>query len=199
MAKLKRPDWLGRTVVCIASGPSLTAEDCEAVRAAGHPSIVTNTTFRIAPWADVVFGHDAQWWKDHHEEVKRVCSGRLMSVSPAVIRLGIETTYGSQWFTGYGNTGTCAIALAVAGGAAKIVLIGYDCQKTGGRAHWHADHPGPMSNAKSIGMWPRKFAQVAAYAAAHQCRVLNASRSTALTCFERVKLVEALLEAAPAT
>ena len=34
--------WRGQTVVCLASGPSLTADDVEAVRLSGHPAIVVN-------------------------------------------------------------------------------------------------------------------------------------------------------------
>ena len=52
--------------VCIASGPSLTPEDVQAVkewRDAGKGKvIVVNTTFRAAPWADAMFAMDAKWW-----------------------------------------------------------------------------------------------------------------------------------------
>lgn len=180
-----RPDWRGRTVVCIASGPSVTPEDCALVQASGLPVIVTNTTFRLCPWADVVFGMDSRWWLEHVEEVKRVCAGRLMSVSPLVAKLGVETTHGCGWFQGFGNSGTCAIALAVAGRAARLVLLGYDCQKTGGRVHWHGDHPKGMSNAKSLAIWPKRFEAVAAHAKRNGVPVVNASRATALTCFPR--------------
>ncbi len=53
------PDWRGRTVACFASGPSLTIEDCVSARDAGCPTIVSNTTYRLTPWADALYAHDA--------------------------------------------------------------------------------------------------------------------------------------------
>lgn len=184
--------WNGRTVVCIASGPSLTADDCELVRAAGHPAIVTNTTFRVAPWADVLFGMDTAWWAVYHQEVEATFKGARLTTAQHGKRFGVASLYGQSWFRGYGNSGTCAVSLAVAGGAAKVLMLGYDAKKTGGRVHWHGDHPAPMSNGRSIKTWAGKFAQVAAYAKRQQCRVVNVSRETALTCFERGVLEDEL-------
>jgi hypothetical protein len=183
-----RPDWAGRTVVCIASGPSLTADDCELVRAAAVPTVVTNTTFRMCPWADVLFGMDLKWWLEYHEEAKKTFTGRLLAGSGIVSRLGIESVYGCPWFTSFGNSGASAISLAVAAGATKVVLVGFDAQRTGGQTHWHGDHPSSLSNAASLKNWPRKFDQVAAYAKGKGCKVVNASRATALTCFDRSDL-----------
>jgi hypothetical protein len=188
----EKPDWAGRTVVCIASGPSLTAEDCETVRASGHPVVVTNTTFRLCPWADVLFAFDAKWWTMYHEEVKRVFKGRRLSFSQAVRHMAVESTYMSGWFHNFGNSGACAIAIAIASGADKIVLLGYDCQKTGGAAHWHGNHPQGLSNALSLDRWPGQFKNVAMEAKNKGAVVINASRETALKCFERQVLEDAL-------
>lgn len=190
---VERPSWGGRTVVCIASGPSLTPQDCEAVRAAGHPSVVTNTTFRMAPWADVLFGFDAAWWRQHLEEVRGVFHGRLMTPSQVAGRLGVESLYGAPWFQHAGNSGASAIALALAGGAARVVLLGYDCARgPANESHWHGDHPDGLANCASMAHWPAQFEPVARRARKAGAVVLNASRRTALTCFERVDLQEAL-------
>lgn len=187
-----RPDWSGRTVVCIASGPSLTAADCEAARS--HPAIVTNSSFRLALWADILFGHDSRWWKAHIEEVKASgFAGRLLTASPVGGNLGLETTHNAHWLRSYPNSGASAIGIAIAAGAVRVVLIGYDCGfGVGGERHWHADHPGGMSNCKSIAAWPRHFANVARDAEKAGVEVLNASRATALRCFARVALSDAL-------
>lgn len=189
-----RPEWPGRTVVCIASGPSLTAEDCEAVRAAGHPTIVTNTTFRRAPWAGILFGHDSRWWRAHLDEVKASgFAGRLLTASPIGSNLGIETTHHSGWLRPYPNSGAAAIGIGIASGAARVVLLGFDCGfAAGGKRHWHADHPAGMSNCQSIAAWPKFFKNVAKDAERAGVEVLNASRETALTCFRRVELAAAL-------
>lgn len=105
---------------------------------------------------------------------------------------GVETLSGVNWFTQFPTSGACAVSLAICGGARKVVMLGYDCQRTSGRAHWHGDHPKELSNAKTIDRWPEAFKAVAAEAHAKKASVLNASRETALTCFEKVELEAAL-------
>lgn len=191
--KAEAPAWHGRTVVCIASGPSLTSADCEAVRAAGHPVIVTNTSFRLAPWADVLFAFDSRWWLEHIAEVREGFPGKLVTVSQVVSNLGVATAFGAPWFKQFGNSGACAISLAMGGGAKRVVLIGYDCGKgPRGEAHWHGNHPPKLSNCASIARWPAMFARVAEEAKRQHVQVINASRATTLECFERMDLSEAL-------
>lgn len=181
--KVKPPEW-GGTVVCIASGPSLTAEDCQLVRASGYPVVVTNTTFRAAPWADVLIGHDLKWWLKYLDEVNKVFAGRRISQSQVAPRHGIESTFGQPWFRSFANSGCSAISLGISGGAKKIVLLAFDCcvgpEK---QKHWHPDHQG-LSNCLSMPNWPAQFAKVAAYARSKGVRVVNCSRRTALKCFE---------------
>ncbi len=189
---IERPDWKGRTVVCIASGPSLTAEDCETAKASGHPAIVTNTTFRLAPWADVILAMDLKWWKEYGAEVKAKCTGRRMSTSHAARAYGAESLWQCGWFSNPLNTGQAAITLAMVSGASKIVLLGYDCQMTRGKSHHHGDHPKHLGNAGSIKRWPKHFEQMARDAGKAGVDVVNCTRATALTCFPRVDLKEAL-------
>jgi len=195
------PDWKGRTVVCLASGPSLTQADVDLVRRAGLPTVVTNTTFRMAPWADMLFGFDARWWatKDpatgltHAQESARDFAGRRITRSQLGTTYGIETLHGSSWFRGFGNSGTCAIAMAVHGGAARVLLLGFDCTfGPKGERHWHGNHPGGLGNCASISRWPAHFKRTKRMADAAGVRVLNCSRRTALDCFERVPLEQAL-------
>lgn len=186
--KVERPDWSGRTVVCIASGPSLTGEDCETVKQSGHPTVVTNNTYQLAPWADVIFGMDLNWWKRHGAAVS-ACPGRKMSTSHAARAYGAESLWNVHWFPQALNSGQAIIGLALASGASKIVLLGYDCQKTDGKTHWHGDHEKGLGNAGSIKLWPRHFEKTSKQARAD---ILNASRATALTCFRRVELKDEL-------
>lgn len=192
MRETAKPAWIGRTVVCIASGPSLTVEDCDLVRQAGHPAAVTNTSFRMAPWADVIFGMDSAWWKQYGKEVAATCTGRKMSTSQAAPSHGAESLYGCSWFPHALNSGAAVVELAIASGAARVILLGYDCQKTGGQTHWHGDHPKGLGNAMSVKRWPKHFQNVAEHARRAGCQVLNATRETALTCFERVNLEQVL-------
>lgn len=87
------------------------------------------------------------------------------------------------------NSGAGSIGLADKMGARRIILLGYDCQHTGGKAHWHGDHPKHLGNAAGVDKWHEAFVQMAKSVKAE---VLNASRDTALTCWPRVDLEEAL-------
>jgi len=180
---VERPQWDGRTVVCIASGPSLTAEDCAAVRAAGHLVVVTNTTFQLCPWADALFGFDLKWWKHYHAEVAAAFAGRRFTASRVAGNYGAEVLAGALWFRGYRNSGACAVSLAMGAGAARVVMLGYDVGFFKNRRHWHGDHPNGMENATSVVDWDRQFQILAKDAARRGVPVINASRRTRLTCF----------------
>ncbi len=184
--------WAGRAVVCIASGPSLTPEDCETVRAAGLPVIVTNTTFRLCPWADVLMAFDGKWWAHYADEVQSNFNGQRVACSKASVKYGATNIGGEKWFKSFNNSGAAAIALAAVGGAERIVLLGYDCQKTGGKTHWHGPHPAILSDAKSIDNWPIHFKNVARFCAEREVPVVNASRATAIKVFPRTTLADAL-------
>ena len=188
--------WAGRTVACVASGPSLTREDCDALHEASLPAIVTNTSFRMAPWADVLFAFDAAWLKAYHAELVRDFRGLIISaaVETSVRRYGAESIHGQQAVVHhYGNSGSAALALAVASGARRVLLLGYDCRRApDGRAHWHEPHQKPLNDPRTMEMWPRQFAQIAGHARTMRCEVVNCSRVTALTCFPRVALEDEL-------
>lgn len=67
------PAWKRATCVLIGSGPSLTREHVELVRAACASSatfsIVINASYLWAPWADVCYFADAKFWRWHTEGV----------------------------------------------------------------------------------------------------------------------------------
>lgn len=202
--------WAGETVVCIASGPSLTKADCETVaqaqRAGRCRVIVVNSTYPMAPWADVLYASDAQWWMHYTREVKlgkwQPFAGERWTVSRQVSgRLGLNLVHGFHG-TGLstkpgminlgGNSGHAGIGLAVLFGAVRIVLLGYDMQRTGGRSHHHGDHPHPLGNGNVFPSWIRRFAVLAKDAGDRGVEIVNATRQTALTCFPRVSIEDAL-------
>lgn len=189
------PQWKGRRVFCLGSGPSLTAADVATVRAACAPTVVTNSTFRIAPWADALMGFDSSWWRYHIAEVREVFAGRLFCQSSrgggyrGVEWPGIFPNYRS-----FGNSGACAIALAIAAGAAEVVLLGFDAKRgAGGEGHHHEPHPAPLRDCDTIEKWPAQFARLAAWA---RVPIINASRETAIECFPRATIEGMFLRAA---
>lgn len=182
--------WSGYAVVCMASGPSLTADDVELVRQwreAGERRrvIVVNTTYTAAPWADALYAMDAKWWRFHAAEVAKLnCAKVCIHAVPGVTKLQRPD------YKHFGNSGAGAVALAVLAGAVRVILLGYDCQRTNGMAHFHGDHPKGLGNALSMPTWGKKFEN-----AARELRganIINCSRATALTCWPRAGLSEAL-------
>lgn len=127
---------------------------------------------------------DRDWWKVHRGEVETF-EGELISPHPNCfgarrVAVGIA----------YRNSGAGAIALAAHFGATRIILLGYDCQKTEGKAHWHGDHPRGLGNAGSVAKWPAQFQKLAQDY--RGLDIVNATRHTALTCFPLVQLEYAL-------
>jgi hypothetical protein len=99
------------------------------------------------PWADALFAIDPPWWDVHGEEVRRDFAGLCYSLArvPGVRR---------GRFPAFENSGCGALALAASRGARRIVMLGYDCQRTGGKTHSHGDHPPTLGNAKRSSTHP---------------------------------------------
>lgn len=166
-------------MVCIGSGPSLTPEDCELVRQAGHPVIVTNNTHELCPWASAVFAFDTQWWKVYRDKIAGF-AGRKWAGTMLAQKYGAEPL--QPWIPLFRNSGCCAISAAMGAGASRIILLGYDGGRFKNRAHWHPDHVG-MSNCDTAPMWPRLFGLLAKRARRDGVEIINASRRTHLACF----------------
>jgi hypothetical protein len=127
---------------------------------------------------------DRKWWNQYFPRVSDF-AGELAAPLKfdGVKRYSIET---------FKNSGAGAINLAITLGAKRVILLGYDCQKTGGKAHWHGNHEKGLGNAGSIRDWPAQFAKLAKVYP--DTDIINASRETALTCFRRADLDEVLNE-----
>src|SRR5690606_31683531 len=124
-----------------ASGPSLTVEDLEAIKGLAR-LIVVNATFKLAPWADVLYAADARFWDTYVEQIRASFRGEWWSVSEQA-----RSKHGTYWnrhgasegfhpdpdtINGGGNSGYQATHLAATFGSREIVLLGFDMQRTGG-------------------------------------------------------------------
>lgn len=141
------PEWVGHTAVCIASGPSLTLEQVNAVKAwrerDGCRVIVINDNYLIAPWADALYFADVRWWEHHRDKpFFRDFPGRKISIENGAGRFCGDCTVMKNLsldggtmgrlskdptgiYTGQ-NSGYQAINVAVLYGCTRIVLLGYD-------------------------------------------------------------------------
>lgn len=152
---------------------------------------MTNTSFRIAPWADCLYAMDIGWWKEYVREVDSMFQGERTSRAKMPSRMRVTQI---ERIEHYNNSGAAAISLAAARGATRIVLLGYDCQHTGGKAHWHGNHPSSIGNAGSVRKWAESFGKLAESLKGKGVDVINATRQTALDCFKREELEVALAE-----
>ena len=190
----------------VATGPSLRRKDLELLR--GHCSrvIAINCGVFYAPWADVVYAGDGNWWKVYGPKIGWF-KGRRISRTARFP--GVEIWRGGGWKRTGGNSGHQGIQWEVDSGGRNLALIGFDHQKTGGRAHVHADHPAKndlqtcvrgkltthtvqLGNAGGIHNWPGAMNKTAKDLQVMGVRVVNLSRETALTCFPRMAVEEFL-------
>lgn len=195
--------WPGETVVCLGTGPSLMAADVEACRGRARV-IAIKDAVRLAPWADVLYGAGADaggktWWRRYGPTLTfagaRYCLDPKAAAWASVLASGPEQGLSADpgaLATG-GHSGYSAINLAVHFGAARIVLLGYDLQATGGRDHFC----GPHQHGHSRGHLPfelfrHHFPSIVAPLAVRGVSVVNASRETSLTIFPRMTITEAL-------
>ena len=132
---------------------------------------------------------DREWWGVHGDEVLSTFTGARFSNNSIATRYGVTRV--SQSVRTYRNSGAAAVSLAAHMGAQRIVMLGFDCQHTGGKTHWHGSHPKGLGDAGSVDKWGKAFADLARDMRG-RCEVLNASRATALDCFERVNLEDVL-------
>ena len=192
--------WPDQTVICLATGPSLTQADCDAVR--GQRVIAINDAHRLAPWADVLYSSDRQWWPFYKGVPAfgglKYGVGSLPGGSnpfhqcPDVQVLkntgedGLELQ--PTGLKTYWNSGGAAINLAVHLGAARIVLLGYDM----GGDHFFGAHPSRLNQQSPFRAFVRLMATMVEPLKALGVVMLNASRQTALKCFPRVSLASAL-------
>lgn len=208
MAVVRR--WPNSTIACVATGPSLCAEDVSALRGSVDAVIVVNDAYRLAPWADALVAADASWWLNHQGvpdfpgekwSVNHTSWARLKDRWPDVQRLrptgdkGIETDP-SAIRTGR-NSGYLALNVAVHYGASRILLVGYDMgHRHGQPSHFFGEHPGAMKQRSPYPMFIDCYQSAVAPLKALGVSVVNCSRSTALTCFPRMTLADALKVAA---
>ena len=180
----------------IATGPSLQRSDCDALRDRGT-GVAVNCGVFFAPWCDYLFACDAVWWRYYGPRASWFKGHR---VSRTYRSASVEQWRGKGWPRTGGNSGHMAIQYAVDQGAKNVALLGFDQQKTEGKAHNHADHPMKsdsgqrtnMSNAGGIAAWPRLMAKTAIDLKRRDVNVVNLSRETALRCFPRMSFEQFL-------
>lgn len=192
-------EWEGETVALIGSGPSLTQEQCNAVRSLN--TIAVNNAYLFCPWADIIYAADARWWGWNPQALKlpayKVSIEQHMKVEfPLDVHVLRNLDKGDP--TGLSldptglktgcNSGYQALNLAVLLGAKRIILLGYDYRFDNGRAHFPGgDHPVPSFENHLVG-YAQKFSSIENKLIELGIEVLNATPGTALNAFPKVRL-----------
>jgi hypothetical protein len=202
-------------IVILATGPSLSLQQASRVRLARDAGacrvLAVNDAYRLAPFADALYAADPTWWR-HHGYVldfageKWTCvkdkrqtrwndsnwgAGEPEHHGLSTIRLVQEDRFVlDEIAVGAGDhSGFQAINLAAHWGD-RVILIGFDM--TG--SHFFGRHPEPLNNHSLSELMIRraKLARAAPALAAAGVQMINATPSSALDCFPRASLDEAL-------
>lgn len=194
------PMWRGQTCAVLASGESMTPDVAEHVRrSAAVRVIVVNNTFKLAPWADILYAADAPWWEKYHSQTTgflghKVCADDNGTRFDDVLQI---KTSGAEGFDPDqscirhgGNSGYAAVHIATHLGCSRILLCGFDMK--GG--HWHEPHKYPLrEHGEGIfATWIARFATLAPELKARGVEVLNCTPGSALKCFPVANLADAL-------
>lgn len=183
----------GQAVAVFATGSSMSQEVADEVRARGLPAIAVSDAFRLAPWASILYSADTKWWDANPDAADfagiKVCNQQNNRTKGVVFirgsgRLGFDPDPGAIR-TG-GNSGYQAVHVAIHTGAALILLFGFDMQGT----HYFGPHRAPLRNTSphSFRNWVDRFGALNGRGA----RIVNCSPSSALRCFPKQTLDEAL-------
>lgn len=129
-----------KAVFILGGGPSFTKDIADQLT--GKPSIVLNSTARIAPSATALYFADWGWFRDNrpitdnfrgmvltsNRRAWQHGKRRMLLIGPPDIS-AVPATSGHH-----------AVDIAAAMGAKRIVLVGFDCRTVNGRSHHHDDY-----------------------------------------------------------
>lgn len=200
-------DWSGLSCAIIASGPSVRKADVQALE--GRIKVIAiKRNVELAPFADAVYGCDAAWWRNssglpRYRGLKVSATPRGLSEGYPDIRFVQVEAHLDRILTltpgvigSGGNSGFQALNLAIQFGATRILLIGFDAgAKLSTRVHWYGRNSGTgQSNPDELNFrrWRKAFEDASEDLDRLGVVVINASDETALTCFARASVADAL-------
>jgi len=186
----------------IASGPSLTKEDCDLIETTNWKTITTNDSWRLAPFADILFACDTSWWNKYYNDVKQGYKGECWTSSQRAKDLYKDLKYTASSLSiglntngrlTVGNSGFQSINLAYNLGAKRIFLLGFDCKADSQkRHHWFGQHPDGLSKKQNFSKWKEDFCEIAKDLKKQNIEVFNITRDSALNCFPKITVEQAI-------
>lgn len=200
--------WKGRKVVIIASGPSTTDKQLEHVRKAREADkcrvIAINCSYRQAPWADILYAKDGEWWDGYKDQWPDFAGPKWTSTGEAARKYDLNYIRCAHGLHGLAsdisvhneNSGHQAINLAYHLGASRVLLLGYEMDPDNEKLHFFGSHDEKKGlsnpNAAIFKGWHSKMQVIADDMREVGVPVINCSPKTALTCFERGNITKEL-------
>jgi len=185
-------------VAVLCGGESMTQRQADLVHIAGVPAIAVNSTFRMAPWAWMLYAADPEWWQHPANRAAQDFQGLRVSCQGVkgvhLLRnaglLGYSTD--ADCVHTLGNSGAQALQIACKTGAARVLLLGMDMH--GG--HWHGEHPPGLRSTlqETYAKWVQRITAAAPAMLATGVDIVNCTPGSALKCF-RASTLEAELAA----
>lgn len=142
------PNWTGQPAIILGTGPSAKQA---LLRQGNYKLIAINDSWELAPWADVLYACDRDWWIRNNgvprynglkvtaspsaskayglKQVNLVARARVYLEPPGRIGCGIDG--------GGGHSGFQALNLAAQFGSRLVGLVGFDMTTNAG-IHWHS-------------------------------------------------------------
>ncbi len=189
-----KPIWKDSTAFLLGGGPSLQLDQIERLKT--YHVIAINQARRIAPWAEVLYFGDCNWYRQNAATLHRF-KGRKVTICslcrdlPDYCALRCRYNHGLDtnpaWLASI-NSGYAAINLAYHFGVRRIALLGYDMHARSG-ANWHTDYKEQnlVIEKSAIG-----FCSLVEPLAAANVEVINTSEGSALTMFKYKSLDKVL-------
>ncbi|MBI1216891.1 MAG: hypothetical protein GC185_13895 [Alphaproteobacteria bacterium] len=191
--------WAGERAFILGTGESLTADAARAIEGLGRV-IAVNDAWRLAPFADVLYACDRQWW-DHWRGVPEFKGEKWTQDAnfgaDCALRWGLNLvrsieapglSFDPEFIHRGGNSSYQALNLAAHFGASEIVLLGVDLK---GR-HFFGDHPQGLRRRSPFAEWRANFATLLPDIARANIKILNASPISELKCFPKVSVDDLL-------
>ncbi len=198
-------DWRGECVAIIASGPTANKVGVERLKDRIHV-IAINENFRLAPFADLLYSCDAEWWTLRGAPEAKKFTGIRIGFEVGVKgvnnikikKIGAEYVHELQFnepglLGSGGNSGFQMINLAAQFGATGIGLIGYDMRLDQGM-HWHGVHKTPMRNPDEVrcNLWKKHLDGASEKLKSIGIDVVNCSEISRLEKYPRLTLDQML-------
>jgi len=148
-----------------------------------------------------MYACDFRFWQQYIAQVRASFRGELWSVAEHA-----QHQFGTYWIrhaggpgfctepdtiNGGGNSGYQGIHLAATFGATRIILLGFDMQRTGGKEHWHGKHEGNLPNGMGFTRWMHALDGLYKDLRSRGVELINCSRDTAWRTAPRMTLDEA--------